>query len=93
MQEQAVNSARESVTLMTNQYRAGIVSYLNVVTAQTIALTNERAAIAISGQSLNAAVLLVKALGGGWSALEAHRDRVNPAILNHPTPSWEENAP
>jgi NodT family efflux transporter outer membrane factor (OMF) lipoprotein len=70
MQEQAVNSAHESVTLMTNQYRAGIVSYLNVVTVQTIALTNERAAISISGQRLNAAVLLVKALGGGWSAPE-----------------------
>ncbi len=72
MQEQAVNSAHESVTLTTNQYKAGIVSYLNVVTAQTIALTNERTAISISGQRLNAGVLLVKALGGGWNAAEAH---------------------
>jgi outer membrane protein TolC len=71
MQEQAVNSAHESVTLTTNQYRAGIVSYLNVVTAHTIALTNERAAITISGQRLNAAVLLIKALGGGWNTPEA----------------------
>jgi NodT family efflux transporter outer membrane factor (OMF) lipoprotein len=70
MQEQAVNSAHESVTLTTNQYRAGFVSYLNVVTAQTIALTNERAAITIGGQRLTAAVLLVKALGGGWSVPE-----------------------
>jgi NodT family efflux transporter outer membrane factor (OMF) lipoprotein len=69
-QDQAVNSARESVMLTTNQYRAGMVSYLNVVTAQTIALTNERAAINISGQRVKAAVLLVKALGGGWSAPE-----------------------
>ena len=90
-QEQAVKSARESVMLTTNQYKAGIVSYLNVVTAQTIALTNERSAINISGQRLNAAVLLIKALGGGWSALEAHG--VNPAILNSPAPSWWENAP
>lgn len=70
MQEQAVISAHESVTLTTNQYRAGIVSYLNVVTTQIIALTNERAAITISGQRLNAAALLVKALGGGWSTPE-----------------------
>ena len=70
LQEQAVNSAHESVTIMTNQYRSGIVSYLNVVTVQTIALTNERAAISIGGQRLSAAVLLVKALGGGWSAPE-----------------------
>jgi NodT family efflux transporter outer membrane factor (OMF) lipoprotein len=71
-QELAVKSSHESVILTINQYKAGIVSYLNVVTAQTIALTNERAAISISGQRLNAAVLLVKALGGGWSAPEAH---------------------
>ena len=70
-QEQAVKSAQESVTLTINQYKAGIVSYLNVVTAQTIALTNERTAIGISGQRLNAAILLIKALGGGWSASTA----------------------
>lgn len=67
IQEQAVKAARESVALTTNQYKAGIVSYLNVVTAQTIALTNERTAISINGQRLKAAVLLIKALGGGWS--------------------------
>jgi NodT family efflux transporter outer membrane factor (OMF) lipoprotein len=67
----AVKSAQESAILTTNQYKAGIVSYLNVVTAQTIALTNERAAITISGQRLSAAVLLIKALGGGWSTSEA----------------------
>jgi NodT family efflux transporter outer membrane factor (OMF) lipoprotein len=70
MQEQAVNAARESVALTTNQYKAGIVNYLNVVTAQTIALTNERTAISISGQRRNAAVLLVKALGGGWNVAD-----------------------
>ncbi|MGA2782893.1 MAG: efflux transporter outer membrane subunit [Smithella sp.] len=91
VQEQAVKSAQESAILTTNQYKAGIVSYLNVVTAQTIALTNERAAISISGQRLNAAVLLVKALGGGWRVPEAHG--VNPATLNSPAPSWGENAP
>jgi NodT family efflux transporter outer membrane factor (OMF) lipoprotein len=71
-QELAVKSARESVILTTNQYKAGIVSYLNVVTVQTIALTNERAVISINGQRLNAAVLLVRALGGGWNASKAH---------------------
>jgi len=90
-QELAVKSAQESVILTTNQYKAGIVSYLNVVTVQTIALTNERSAINISGQRLNAAILLVKALGGGWSAPEVYK--VNPKILNSSAPSWEENAP
>jgi len=69
-QEQAVKSARESVTLTTHQYKAGFVSYLNVVVVQTIALTNERAFISINGQRLKAAVLLIKALGGGWKAAE-----------------------
>jgi NodT family efflux transporter outer membrane factor (OMF) lipoprotein len=71
MQDQAINYAHESVTLTINQYRAGVVNYLTVVTAQAIALTNERAAITISGQRLNATVLLIKALGGGWSISEA----------------------
>jgi outer membrane protein TolC len=74
VQEQAVNFAHESVTLTMNQYRAGIVSYLNVVTVQAIALTNERAAITINGQRLNADVLLIKALGGGWNYEEVSTD-------------------
>jgi outer membrane protein TolC len=57
-----------SVELTTNQYKGGIVSYLNVIAAQTIALNNERAAVNIQGRRLAASVLLVKALGGGWDA-------------------------
>lgn len=68
VQAQAVNAAKESVFLTTNQYKAGIVSYLNVVVVQAIALTNERIEIGLRGQRLNAAVSLIKALGGGWSA-------------------------
>jgi NodT family efflux transporter outer membrane factor (OMF) lipoprotein len=70
VQEQAVNFARESVTLTINQYKAGTVSYLNVITAQTIALGNERTAAGIMGQQLNAAVSLIKSLGGGWNAVQ-----------------------
>jgi outer membrane protein TolC len=43
IQEDAVQNARQSVALTTNQYKAGIVSYLNVVTVQATALANERA--------------------------------------------------
>ncbi|HEY5523477.1 MAG TPA: efflux transporter outer membrane subunit, partial [Desulfuromonadaceae bacterium] len=68
VQDEAVNSARESVVLTTNQYKAGIVSYLNVITIQSIALTNERTALGIRGQQLNAAISLIRALGGGWNA-------------------------
>jgi NodT family efflux transporter outer membrane factor (OMF) lipoprotein len=87
IQDQAVKDARESVILTTNQYKAGLVSYLNVVTVQTTALTNEKTAIGISGQRLNAAVLLVKALGGGWISADNQkiiRDKSGRII-------WEEN--
>ncbi len=70
VQEEAVKAARESVTLTTNQYTAGTVSYLNVITVQTIALTNEVTAIQIRGRRMAAAVLLVQALGGGWTTAE-----------------------
>jgi NodT family efflux transporter outer membrane factor (OMF) lipoprotein len=69
-QDEAVNSARESAALAVNQYKAGVVSYLSVITAQSIKLANDRAALAIRGQRLNAAVSLIKALGGGWNQAE-----------------------
>ena len=68
VEDEAVAAAQQSVAVITNQYRAGIVNYLDVITAQTAALTNERTAATILGNRLNAAVLLIKALGGGWNA-------------------------
>ena len=65
-QEEAVRAAQQSLAVTTNQYQSGIVSYLNVVVAQTTALTNERTAVDILGRRLTASVLLIKALGGGW---------------------------
>ena len=70
IQDEAVRAARESTTLTINQYKAGIVSYLNVAIVQTAQLNNERTAAGLLGQRLSAAVALVKALGGGWSASE-----------------------
>ena len=68
VQDEAVKAASRSVTLTTNQYKAGIVSYLNVIVAQTIALNNQRTALDILGRRMATSVLLVKALGGGWNA-------------------------
>ena len=68
VQADAVKAAEESVTLTINQYKAGIVSYLNVVVVQTAALNNERTAVDIQSRRLAASVLLIKALGGGWDA-------------------------
>jgi NodT family efflux transporter outer membrane factor (OMF) lipoprotein len=67
-QDDAVTAAEQSLAVTMNQYRAGIVSYLNVVVAQTLALNNEKTAVDIRGRRLNACVLLIKALGGGWKA-------------------------
>jgi NodT family efflux transporter outer membrane factor (OMF) lipoprotein len=70
VQDEAVKSARESLTITLNQYRAGTVNYLSVVIAQATALSNERAALAILGRRLTASVTLIKALGGGWDAAQ-----------------------
>ena len=70
VQDEAVKAAQQSVTVFTNQYKAGIASYLEVVTAQNAALTNERTAATILGNRMNAAVLLIKALGGGWNVAQ-----------------------
>jgi NodT family efflux transporter outer membrane factor (OMF) lipoprotein len=66
-QEQAVASSQESLQLFTNRYKGGVDTYLQVITAQTIELANERNAIDIQRRRLDASVLLIKALGGGWN--------------------------
>src|SRR5467141_2975306 len=65
-QQQAVVSSKESLQLFTNRYTGGVDTYLQVITAQTIELANERNAIDILRRRLDASVLLIKALGGGW---------------------------
>jgi len=65
-QQQAVASSKESLQLFTNRYTGGVDTYLQVITAQTIELANERNAIDILRRRLDASVLLIKALGGGW---------------------------
>src|SRR5712671_4095751 len=67
-QEEAVASSQESLQLFTNRYRGGVDTYLQVITAQTIELANERNAIDIQRRRLDASVLLIKALGGGWNS-------------------------
>ena len=70
VQDEAVKAARLSVQLTTNQYKAGTVSYLNVIVVQAAALSNERTAVNILSQRLVASVLLIQALGGGWNAAD-----------------------
>jgi multidrug efflux system outer membrane protein len=67
-QAEAVNASRRQLDIATSRYVGGLVSYLDVVSAQQNLLSNEQEAAIIHGQRLVTAVLLVKALGGGWDA-------------------------
>jgi NodT family efflux transporter outer membrane factor (OMF) lipoprotein len=67
-QEEAVKASQDSETVIMNQYKSGIVSYVNVIVAQATELSNERVALTIQGERMTAAALLIKALGGGWDA-------------------------
>jgi NodT family efflux transporter outer membrane factor (OMF) lipoprotein len=66
IQDEAVKSAQQSLDITVNQYKAGIVTYLQVVVAQTQALQAQTTALGIRSRRIAASVLLVKALGGAW---------------------------
>jgi outer membrane protein TolC len=79
-QADAVASARRQLDIATSRYVDGLVSYLDVVSAQQNLLTNEQEAAIIQGQRLITSVLLVKALGGGWDAASLASVRVKPQL-------------
>jgi len=66
VEDRAVRAAEESLQISTDQYKGGIVSYLQVITAQTAALADQRSAAAILTRRMVASVGLIEALGGGW---------------------------
>ncbi len=65
---QAVAAAELSLSLETERYKAGTDSYLNVITTQTITLSDERTAVVLLQRRMTAAVNLILALGGGWDS-------------------------
>jgi outer membrane protein TolC len=67
-QQEAVASAKDSLQLFTNRYKGGVDTYLQAITAATTELANERNAIDIQPRRMDASVLLIKALGGGWDS-------------------------
>jgi outer membrane protein, multidrug efflux system len=77
-QADAVDSSRRQLDIATSRYVGGLVNYLDVVNAQQILLSNEQEAAVIQGQRLITAVLLVKALGGGWDAASLNAVHVKP---------------
>jgi len=67
-QEAAIKSSERTVELANDRYKAGIDSYLNVITAQTTLLTNQRTEVNLQMEQMTASVELIKALGGGWNS-------------------------
>jgi NodT family efflux transporter outer membrane factor (OMF) lipoprotein len=78
-EDEAVQAAERSLQIATYQYKAGTVSYLQVITSQAIALQAERTAVDILSRRMVASVLLIQALGGGWdpSTLPAANDVIH----------------
>jgi outer membrane protein TolC len=66
-QDEAVAAAQHSLDLSTNRYKGGVTTYLEVLTAQSVALADERTDVQILERRMAASVLLIKALGGGWN--------------------------
>lgn len=92
VQRQAVDSAEHALAIVTNQYKAGTVAYLNVLTAQTTAFTAHQKLATIAGQRMVSSVGLVKALGGGWDASDMTRE-TGDAAAPAPVPASATAAP
>ena len=68
----SVESAQRAFDIASERYKGGVDTYLDVITAEQILLTNQRQAAQIQGQQFATAVFLVKALGGGWTVASSH---------------------
>jgi NodT family efflux transporter outer membrane factor (OMF) lipoprotein len=71
----AVKAAEQSLQISTDQYRGGLTNYLQVITAQTSTLQNQRTAVDILTRRMVASVSLIQALGGGWDAAQLPSSR------------------
>ena len=67
-QDEAVTSALKSLEISNNEYKAGTVDYLTVITSQTTALSNQINAVNVHTRRMTTSVLLIEALGGGWDS-------------------------
>jgi NodT family efflux transporter outer membrane factor (OMF) lipoprotein len=80
-QNAAVSDARRALEIANNRYVGGVTSYLDVITAQSALLTNERLATQLLGQEMVTSVYLVKAVGGGWDASQIQNEQVRPKAI------------
>ncbi|HEX9112116.1 MAG TPA: efflux transporter outer membrane subunit, partial [Terriglobales bacterium] len=80
-QQAAVEDSRRALDIANNRYVGGVTTYLDVITAQTALLNNERLATQLLGQQMVTSVSLVKALGGGWDATQIQQEQVRPTLV------------
>jgi NodT family efflux transporter outer membrane factor (OMF) lipoprotein len=80
-QRDAVTAANYSLQLFNNRYIGGEDTYLQVISAQTVALQNRRNDVDIERRRMEAGITLVKALGGGWESADL------PALQQHGLPA------
>jgi outer membrane protein, multidrug efflux system len=80
-QNAAVADAHRALEIANNRYVGGVTSYLDVITAQSALLTNQRLATQLAGQQMVTEVYLVKALGGGWDASQIQNEQVHPKAI------------
>ncbi len=66
----AFTSASRSVDISLTKYRGGVITFLDVVIAQSVELAHEQTVVQLKGQRLAATVSLIKALGAGWNAAD-----------------------
>ncbi len=79
-QQRAVVDSQRSLELANARYTGGLVTYLDVITAQEQTLSNERQQNQLLGQRMTTSVLLVKALGGGWDSASLAAVGVKPSL-------------
>ena len=77
-QAAAVEDARRALEIANNRYVGGVTNYLDVITAQTTLLSNQRLETQLLGEQLVSTVYLVKALGGGWDSSQIKDEQVQP---------------
>ena len=77
-QAAAVADAKRALDIANDRYVGGVTNYLDVITAQTTLLSNQRLQAQLLGQQMVSSVQLVKALGGGWDANEIKDQQVHP---------------
>jgi outer membrane protein, multidrug efflux system len=80
-QQAAVTDSRRALDIANDRYVGGLTTYLDVITAQSTLLSNERLATQLLGQQMVTSVYLVKALGGTWDVAQIQNEQVRPKAV------------